>query len=235
MIFTRAIHILVLLYRNFGEIDKAIAYANRMPTLNDSREILLASGTEGKEEAKYIGMALLKMASAFSEQLVYGLINNKHHYETDMPIEKIKGLLSLFYLICDDGNLGEYHGEVIKLYLYLSRLQWERGYHDDAFLSLDEALRHARALEEILDGNEHNLTAPLVSFVKCHSGSHSEIAKALPNDWPFWCNPDYAKVEKEMKADTRWSEWVKNVTKGKKPSIKFLGCSQPLNGICLIW
>ncbi len=209
MIFTRAIHILVLLYRNFGEIDKAIAYANRMPTLNDSREILLASGTEGKEEAKYIGMALLKMASAFSEQLVYGLINNKHHYETDMPIEKIKGLLSLFYLICDDGNLGEYHGEVIKLYLYLSRLQWERGYHDDAFLSLDEALRHARALEEILDGNEHNLTAPLVSFVKCHSGSHSEIAKALPNDWPFWCNPDYAEVEKEMKADTRWSEWVK--------------------------
>ena len=34
------------------------------------------------------------------------------------------------------------------------------------------------------------------------------IAKELPNDWPFWCNPDYSQVEKEMKSDSRWNEWV---------------------------
>ena len=35
--------------------------------------------------------------------------------------------IALFDLVCDDGNLGEYHDELIKLNLYLSRVQWERG------------------------------------------------------------------------------------------------------------
>ena len=35
---------------------------------------------------------------------------------------KIKGAISIFYLICDDGNLGIHHDDLIKLYLYLSRV-----------------------------------------------------------------------------------------------------------------
>lgn len=207
-VFCKAISVLVLLYRNFGDTEKAVAYANQMPELKNCREIMLAAATEGKEEAKYTGNLLLKMASKFSEQLVYGLVNNVHHYESDMPIQKIKGAISLFYLICDDGNLGEYHGNLIQLYLYLSRIQWERGYHDDAFVSLDEALNHAKRLETLVDGEEHFFTASLVSFVKCRSGSPEKIAKDLPHDWPFWCNPDFSQVEKEIKADPRWAAWV---------------------------
>lgn len=207
-IVTRAISILVLLYRNLGETEKAIACANRMPGLKDCREVLLAAAADGKEEARYIGELLLKLASKFAEQMVYGLITNLHHYQSDLPIEKIKGAISTFYLICDDGNFGEYHGDLIKLYLYLSRLQWERGYHDDAFVSLDEALRHARALEALLDGKEHSFTAPLVSFVTCKTGDGGNVAETLPGDWPFWCNPNYDQVEKEIKADSRWTVWV---------------------------
>lgn len=125
-----------------------------------------------------------------------------------MPIKKIKGAIAIFCLICDDGNMGIYHGDLIKLYLYLSRVQWERGYHDDAFVSLDEALKHARTLENLLDGEEHSFTAPLVSFVKYRTGTPVEIAKCLPDDWPFWCNPDCSNVEKEIKTDPRWKEWV---------------------------
>ena len=180
-----------------------------MVELKNCRELLLASASDGKEEAKYIGDFLLKAARQFSEQLVYGLITNKINFETDMPIEKIKGAISLYYLICDDGNMGLYHGDLIKLYLYLSRLQWERGYHDDAFLSLDESLKHARALEKTCDGTEHTFTAPLVSFVKYKTSFCDSIAKCLPHDWPFWCNPDYSVVEKEIKSDPRWNEWVK--------------------------
>ena len=207
-ISTKAISILVLLYRNLGEIEKAIAYANRTPELKNCRELMLAAATDGKEQAKYIGNTLLKMADKFAEQLVYGLISNLHHYETDMPIEKIKGAISLFYLICDDGNFGEYHDWLIRLYLYLSRVQWDRGYHDEAFVSLDEALKHARALEALLDGKEHYFTAPLVAHVKCLSGTPTKIAAELPNDWPFWCTPDYSQASK-MQADPRWEDWVR--------------------------
>ena len=125
-----------------------------------------------------------------------------------MPIEKIKGAISLFHLICDDGNMGNYHGDLIELYLYLSRVQWERGYHDEAFESLYESLRHARALETVSDGEEHAFTAPLVRFVKYKVNTSEKFAKALPTDWPMWCNPDYSQVEKEIKADPRWNEWV---------------------------
>ena len=205
---TRAIHILVLLYRNIGENDKAIAYAQKMPELKNCREILFSAASDGKEEAKYIGDFLLKTASLFAQQLVYGLITNKHHFESDMPIEKIKGAISLFYLICDDGNMGKYHGDLIELYIYLSRVQWERGYHDDAFESLNESLKHAKALEALWDEEEHTLTAPLVSFVKYKTGAPDNFSKDLPNFWPGWCNPDYSQVAKEIKADPRWKEWV---------------------------
>lgn len=208
-IATRAIYILVMLYRNLGENEKAIVFAERMPKIEHCREMMLSWAADGKREAAYIGDLLLKMASRFSQQLVYGLVNNVHHFESDMPIEKIKGAISLFDLLCDDGNYGEYNGDLIQLYLYLSRLQWERSYHDEAFESLDKALEHARALENLLDGGEHYFTASLVKFVKCASGEAERIAEGLPQDWPMWMNPDCSQVEKEIKADPRWDIWVK--------------------------
>lgn len=207
-IATNAVSKTVLLYRTFGEPEKAISYAMKMPKINNCREYLLADSTSGKQEARYIGEFLLEAAKEISEQLVYGLIANRNHYDSDMPIEKIKGVISLFYLICDDGNMGLYHDNLSKLNLYLSRLQWERGYHDDAFESLDSALEHAQALERLCDGKEHALSAPLVSFVTYTTEVRTGIAKTLPDDWPFWCNPDYSQVEREIKADPRWKAWV---------------------------
>lgn len=208
-IYTKAVSILVMLYRNLGDNAKAVSCAEKMPELKHCREIMLAKASDGTEEARYIGDFLLKAAKQFAEQLVYGLIANKHHYDSDMPIEKINGTIKLFHLICDDGNFGEYNGELIQLYLYLSRLQWERGYCDDAFESLNKALMHARALEALCDGQEHRYTAPLVSFVKMSAHEKQKIAERLPDDWPFWCNPDYSAVEAEIKSDPRWSEWVR--------------------------
>ena len=208
-IFTRAIAILVPLYRNFGKYDVAISYANQMPPIQQCREYLLTEGTDGKLSAKYIGDFLLKSAREFSEQLIFSLVSNKHNYESDMPIEKVKGAIAIFALICDDGNMGEYHDFVSKLYLYLSRLEWERGYHNDAFASLDKALEHARSMERLCDGKEHTLTAPLVSYVTFKLDKGMNYASLLPENWPFWCNPNYSQVEKEIKADPRWDEWVK--------------------------
>jgi len=130
-----------------------------------------------------------------------------------MPINKIKGLISLFDLICDDGNFGKYNDMLIKLYLYLSRIQWERGYHDEAFESLDKALYHANELERLIGKSVHKYTAPLISFVVDSPaqtpGLFAGVARKLPDDWPFWCNPDFLEVEKEIKTDPRWDEWVK--------------------------
>ena len=208
-VYTRAIAVLVPLYRNYGEYEKAIAFANRMPGLTHSREYLLTEATDGRAEAKYIGEFLLKTAREFSEQLIFSLISDLDNFTSDVPVEKVKGAIAMFDLICDDGNMGTYHDFVQKLWLYLSRLQWERGYHDEAFVSLDRALDHARAFDRIADGEDHTLTAPLVRYVIYNAGCVQNTAKRLPEDWPFWCNPDHRPVEKEIKADPRWEAWVR--------------------------
>lgn len=210
-IVNRAIRILILLNRNLGEYESAVSFANRMPKMSSCRDLMLCAATDGKEQAKYIGEALLKMASEFAQHLIYGLMTFKHHYESDMPIHKIKGAIAIFDLLCDAGNYGSCSDDMISLYLYLSRVQWERGYHDDVFSSLDKALEHAKALETIIDGEEHSYTAPLIKFVKTPPGSQADIVKTLPDDWPFWFMPDCSQVTKEIKADPRWEDWVKRI------------------------
>lgn len=210
VVVTRAVSILIPLYRNLGKTQKAVACAERMPRMRECCELLLAMSTDGKENAKYTGTFLLEAARLFSDHLIYSLMANRRHFESDLPIEKIKGAISLFRLLCDDGNFGVYHDELIKLNLYLSRVQWERGYHDTAFESLDEALVHAKALERVLAEPKHRFTAPLVSFVETDLGEGREIkiAEQLPDDWPFWSIPDCSSVAKEIKSDPRWQEWV---------------------------
>lgn len=208
-IINRALRLLVLLYRNLGESSKAIACAQKMPKMKHCQELMLASAVDGKDGAKYIGEYLIAATKQLAQQIVYSVVANKNHFESDLPIKKIKGAISLFDLICDDGNMGPCHDDLICLYLYLSRVQWERGYHDEAFVSLDMALQHARALETVMDGQDHLLTAPLVSFVQYQAGTAKGIASFLPADWPWWHNPDYSEVEQEIKADPRWAEWVR--------------------------
>ena len=208
-VFSRAVAVLVPLYRNYGEYEKAISFAKRMPGLEHSREYLLTEATDGRLEAKYIGEFLLKTAKEFSEQMIFSLISDLGNFGSDLPVGKVKGAIALFDLICDDGNMGEYHDFVLKLWLYLSRLQWEYGDRDEAFVSLDQALRHAKAYEAIADGEEHTLTAPLVRYVEYRADSVRDIVKRLPDEWPFWCNPDCSRASEEIRKDPRWQDWVK--------------------------
>jgi hypothetical protein len=173
----------------------------RMPELKHCRELLLAEAADGREETEYIRTALLEMADHFARKTVYGLMNCVRHFDSDRPIEKIKGAISLFGLACDDGDLGVHHSIVMQLYVYLSRIQWERGDHDDAFASLDEAYRHGRVLETMARASKEPGTEDW------------KVVEKLPEDWPMWCKPDYSQVEKEIKADPRWAAWVEK-TKG---------------------
>jgi len=180
-VFARAIAILVPLYRNYGENDKAISFAKQMPDLQKCQEYLLTEATDGKLGAKHTVDFLLKSAKAFSEQIVNSIVSNKIQFDSDLPIRKMRGAISLFDLICEDGNMGIYHDLVSKLYLYLSSLQWRRGYRDHAFDSLYNALSHARSCNMMYD---------------------------LPGEWPFWTNPYTDQITNEITADPRWDAWV---------------------------
>lgn len=204
-----AVSELVLLCRTVGDTERAQLIANSMPALSCCRQILLAAACSGIEETRYLQESLIALLGQFSRHFVYALFNDISNFETEMPVSKIKGLIAIYDLLFDDSNMGPHHPNVCDLYLYLSRLQWEYGYKDEAFESLDKALEHARKWDSLTA--EHSYTAPMVRLAKSKMPPQKpgELAKNLPDDWPMWQNPDYAKVEAEIKADPRWAEWVK--------------------------
>ena len=203
-----SINLLVVLFRNIGEEEKSVFYAEKLPPFEECKEFALVKGTSGKNQAKHIGNCLIKLVKQFSKHIVYGLMVNKNHFDSDFPIKKIKGAIDLFDLICENGDLGTCHGDLVDLYLYLSRIEWERGYHDDAFVSLDKSLKHAKVLERICNGEEYSFTSPMISFVKQKTQVNKDIAKSVPNDWPMWNAPDCSQVAKEIASDSRWHDWV---------------------------
>ncbi len=203
---------LISIYRGFGESEKGKALANTMPTVEQSREILLATATDGKEQEKYLGEALLHLLDVFSEQYMYALVNNRTNFATEKPIRKVQGLIEMFRFLCDDGNMGQHHRQVSFLYLYLARLQWEYGYREEAFLSLDIALGHAKKFDALAKTSCGKFTAMLlqeteIEIVKYRSCG--KLAQGLPEDFPMWCNPEYYTVKAEMILDPRWAEWEK--------------------------
>ena len=210
-----AIFGLLILKRNIGEYDRACELASMLPPLRFSREIMLCSAVDGKRQAGYLGETLLELAYEFAEQMMYALINDINNYGTDMPIEKAQSAAALFDLIGDGSNLGVYEREIAYIYLYISRLQWEKGYQDKAFESLYIALERAERYDSFAAANpsERRYDCSLLKYSACRTDvyldSGKRLAGRLPEDWPMWCNPDYSKVESGIKADPRWKEWEK--------------------------
>jgi len=189
-ILMKSIHALALLYRNIGEYDKGVKISQRVPLVQNCREIMLANATDGAEHERYMIEALDSLASNFAMQTVYLLTTKLSNFKTELPIRKLKGAISIFDVICDEGNYGKHSGLISDLYLYLSEHEWRFGYHDDAFNSLDKALYHSRKAEEIYP-TDWDRTAQ------------------LPKDWPMWMIPNFEDVKEEITKDPRWDEWVR--------------------------
>ncbi len=202
-------HLLIRLYRDIGDTDKAIAYAERMPYMYRCRELTLCSACDGKEREEYLGKALLNMTGTLANEMINALVCNVHNFDTDLCIDKVNGVVNLFAVVCDDGNYGEYYGNLMELHLFLAHVQWERGYYDDAFVSLDKAYEYSKKYEGLCNGTEQNYTAMLLknikfSLIEVPHGCHT---KDLPERFPVW-GPIYSDL-KEIKADPRWDAWVK--------------------------
>ena len=206
-IITRSTSLLVLLYKNIGNFNTSIKYANKLNNLTLSKELMLIKATDGIEQTKHIGEYLLKSIHELSHQIIYSLMNNINNYQTDMPINKIKGIISLYNLIFDDSNMGIYHSDMIKYYLYLSKLQYEKGYEDDAFVSLDEALFHAKKLENLPVGN-NTYTASLIKECSFNIKEKIKVCHLLPSDWPWWNLPYLDQLSTKIMSNPKWTNWV---------------------------
>lgn len=198
---------LVLMLRTVGESERAQRIAAAQPGIAQSREVLLATSSYGKTGTRCLQEAIIALLRQLSLHMVYAIFNDKANFETDMPVRAIESVIDLYDTVFE-GEMGPQHAHVSDLYLYLSRLQWEYGCHDEAFVSLDRALEHAQKWDTLTE--DHRYSSPLTRYaqLKLPPQKPGELAKNLPEDWPMWQLPDYAGVAAEMKADPRWDMWA---------------------------
>lgn len=204
---------LTLLYCNMGQHEKGLALAEKAAPLYYGRELAKANATDGVERREYYGRALLYLTDNLTETAIGLLTSKKSNFDGDLPLLILCEIIRLFETIFDDGNFGPYNSRMCDLYLYLSEHQWRNGLHDEAFDSLERALKHAKTVDALAKSGEKDprYTARLISGVSMEKerwAGREEIAPRLPEDWPMWMMPNFDDVKAEMSADPRWTDWV---------------------------
>lgn len=209
----RAMEELSQLYVNIGLYEKAQILVESAPKMWNSRELLRPYACDGKQQAEAFGEALLHTANSCAALMIHCTMAYQNHMTPAEKAQSVQSAISLFALVCPDGNYGEYHCFISHLYLYLSQYLWLDGRRDKSFDALDQALVQYRMFDRICRDKNAVYTAPLVQLVKVDLSSYKPFvsnmtAADLPNDWPWWSVPEMEQVKTEIQADSRWNEWV---------------------------
>ena len=210
----RAVRELIQLYAITGEYDKALAVAETCPPMRECREFMLASACDGQRRAEYLALALQELAAFGAEQMIQCLIALRGKLTSADAVRVIEHAVGMLYQVSPDGDFGLRHHTAALLYMYLSAYRWRNGDHDGAFAALDAALEHGQAHERLSGDREAAFTSPLFRAMKQNpTGYDLAPAALLPDDWPWWCVPDFSDVKAEMMRDARWDDWAARAKK----------------------
>ena len=206
----QAVRELIQLYANLGESEKADAVAQIAPPLSGCREKLRIQAFDGRAKAEACGEALLALVKACSGLMIQCLIVHQAHISPEEAVRIVRRAIGIYDLVCTDGGYGLHHGDLIGLHLFLSIKLWRAGDKEGAFAALDNALKHASALEDVCGRKDARYTAPLISSVRLKPGAGMEPGwiAGLPEDWPWWNVPGDEQACADMKADPRWAACV---------------------------
>ncbi len=144
-----ALSVLGGLYRDKGEIDKALEMANRFPpyymTAGEERENTYQRGTDEWWAAVRDNIADL------TDQL-YVKLRNAALYGNDgmdVQIRMLEKAESLLKLIYEEGDYGFNHYFLTELYLWLANRYAMKKEWDNAVRYLEEGLTHAKAYDQL--------------------------------------------------------------------------------------
>lgn len=203
------------LYVNLGQNEKALELVSSAPIIWNSREFLKAYACDGKQKARALGETLLHVVHSCAILMVHTTMVYQNHMTAGEKARSIHGAISLFDLVCVDGNYGQCNCVIAHMYMLYSLYLWLDGKCDEAFQALDRALAHYRDYEEVCQTGKAYYTAPLVQLVKVDlkkdqipdPSDPSISAASLPEDWPWWSVPEAEQVKLQMQADPRWDIW----------------------------
>ena len=212
----KAIKELSRLYVNVGLYDKAIALADTVPQMWNSRELLKIFACDGKKQAEAMGKTLLQTVHLAAVLIIHTTIAYQNHMTAEEKAQAVESAIKLFDHVCSDQKYGEFFLFLSHLYKLHSIYLWVAGKRDDAFYTLEYALNYHKEFEELCKMKEVYYTAPLVHLVKVDLTNYQILGSlepyitsaSLSEDWLWWSIPEGDQVKKEMQEDPRWNEWL---------------------------
>lgn len=201
---------LTQLYLNTGEYNRAVEIIDNMPSIYETKDFLQVRSSDGKNRAKAYQSILLKLVRVSSELMVSCVLAQDKNITATEKVNCIRGAIEIFDTVCIDGNYGEHHAYVARVYSLLSLYLWQNHQQEQAFEALDKALGQ---LDNYAD-HPNRYTAPLVRLLSEDNDGGIDVPKdALVEDWPWWRVEGWENIKKEMEKDPRWKEWVSKVNR----------------------
>ena len=191
----KAVSELTYLYANpqsgVANEEKSVACAKMAGCVWYSSEILL-------EQAYYTEEGLKKGLRQQQENMLTFLETiTRNMVRADLePKEQIfflKGALKLWETVVYDGNYLFYHHTISYLWNWMARACAEIGDRENTFAALEKCLSHARAADEVPEGESH-FTSAFVNLAvsdtrastRNYTGTYEEAVKnELKADWAF--------------------------------------------------
>ena len=170
--------ILLNIYSERGEVDKAEKLAQTTPTMRNAREVLLTMVWDENVERRH-GECLLALLDLFWSQLVSATAGR-----TDIPEdEKIRlyqAAADLYKILIPDGIYLHCHAQLCQIYQFIvncQQLKWylekggEAGVSEEAMDSFVKCLDHYDAYYAAEGRGKVRFTAPLFKDVEWDSGT----------------------------------------------------------------
>lgn len=208
---------LTQLYVNMGLHEKALALAESAPGIYSTREYMRICACDGKQRVEAYGKAILAMVHASAALMVHDVIASREHMTAAEKVHSLQNAINLFECVCPDGNYGEHHRLVARIYTLQSVYLWVEGKQDAAFDALDKSLAHFLRFEQLCKEKAPHYTAPLVRLAEVDFSRSAIPDPAIPETtavglytaWPWWHVPEEEQAKEEIQRDPRWEEWTK--------------------------
>lgn len=159
---------LVDTYALMGEYDRAEKKALEQPGVDMSREVLLASISNGKKEAQYRGEAVLSLLHEFRFAVDSAIARNEELANSKEGIEIALAVRHLYEIIFGGKGYGKFHSDLCMHDLCCLKIAVDIKSYDEALAFFDSAYEHYTKFSELKNPDcfaEEHYDAPLLSAV----------------------------------------------------------------------
>ena len=163
---------LMLLYGWMGETERAETLAHACTPAHFCRETMLAMAADGEERQKRYGNEILALMDTLAGAL-QRTIHTIGTIEDAYAAETIDSFAQLFESLFTDGQCGQYHLTLCRLYLLCASRTADP---EKAFIAFDRAFAHGMAYEAVRENTTFTYNGPLVK----------EAQVDVYSKWPQW-------------------------------------------------